>query len=240
MDDPISKSELTNLINKGIVFDIFYAEKYSTLFRSISEQGSNIKSRGESYSSFFGTIQRVLSNECILAIARIYDTIPTKPRYITCCVEGVLKFLDDNSARLPRITERHILFEQMQLAGFEKKVMELAHRCTDEEITRVIISHFRNLISEPEHESVIDSLRLIRDKRIAHNESFEGEIKEITFSQMDELIEKAKKLVGILGWAYLNTAFVIDDEYVLSEGALRIKKSTEIVLNDLLNVHRTG
>lgn len=240
MVDPISKGELTNLINKGIVFDIFYAEKYITLFRSISEQGSKIKSRGESYSSFFGTIQKVLSNECILAIARIYDPIPRNSKYITCCVEGVLKFLDDNTARLPRIAERPILFEQMQLAGFERNLMELAHQYTDEEITRVIISHFRNLISEPEHESVLDSLRIIRDKRIAHNESFEGEIKEITFHQMDELIERAKKLVGILGWAYLNTAFVIDDEYVLSEGALRIKRSTEIVLNDLLSVHGIG
>jgi hypothetical protein len=239
MSDPISKSELTNLINKGIVFDIFYAEKYSTLFRSISEQESKLKSRGESYSSFFGTIEKALSDECVLALTRIYDSIPNNPKYITCCVEGVLKFIDVNSARLPRIGERHILFEQMLLAGFEEKVIKQGHQYTDEQITRFIITHFRNLISEPGHKSVINSLRLIRDKRIAHNESFEGEIKEVTFSQMDELIDRAKKLVGILGWAYLNTAFVIDDEYVLSEGAQRIKKSAEIVLNDLLNVHRT-
>lgn len=77
-----------------------------------------------------------------------------------------------------------------------------------------------------------EKLKTIRDKKLAHNESVSG-FDSPTWSELMELVELAKTFLGIIGWAYLNIAYKIDENYNLTDDAKRPSIALTRLLSEL-------
>src|SRR5690606_28301954 len=89
----------------------------------------------------------------------------------TRCMEGLLKFVEKNHARMPSIIERPNLVKALRSAGFAERTVTLAQdEINDAQLATDIVRHFEKVISNPQNKKLLLTLKKIRDKRLAHNE----------------------------------------------------------------------
>lgn len=224
---PITKEELENLILHGIASDIFIAERAYSMFKTIGDKSDDISGRN-GYQDFFLSAQIAFKDQFLLAASRIFDT-PSRNK--TRCVLGVLTYLSNNSNRLPKIVENLNLISAMQMVGFSSDIIGLVSQPDrDKEITVAIVQHFNSLIGSPENRKLLIRLKGLRDKRLAHNElvgigeNLAESIDIVTYRDLLTLIEIAKGLVGVIGWAYMSMVFVHNGRYLLTDDAQRPNK----------------
>lgn len=225
--EKVSKKKFEELILHGLAADIFIADRAYSMFKTIGES-SNELSKRNNYGEFFGSAQAAFKDQFLLAISRIFDS-PSK-RNETRCLKGVLQFLEHNSNRLPRIVERYNLILVMERIGFNNQAIDLAKQGNkDNELTLAITNHFNSLLESPHNKKLILRLKELRDKRLAHNELIKNELTEsldvITFKDLFSLVEIAKELIGIIGWAYMSMMFVHAGVYHLTDDAHRPNRS---------------
>ncbi|OPF17814.1 hypothetical protein B1L04_18180 [Microcystis aeruginosa KW] len=72
------------------------------------------------------------------------------------------------------------------------------------------------------NQKIICSLKSWRDKKIAHNDKFiVKEVSSLTLKDCHLLLEFPKKVITIIGWAYLNTGYGVKNDYFLSSDSKR-------------------
>jgi hypothetical protein len=232
----MEKEELKKLIWEGIAKDVFMAEKSFHLFKSIGELYSEIDKKRMS-GIFFKSAQDAFKDQFIMAISRLYDA-PLK-KYKTSCILLVLKFLSDNSKRLSFGGERRHLVIAMKEAGFDEYDVELAFNGTnDQKVSRIVADYFYEQLNNPETKLLIKALKTIRDKGIGHREFIEekedawADIGVVTYKELFSLIEIPKNLIGILGWAYIDSAFSLDGKYSLTDDAKSASRSMQYLIQN--------
>ena len=228
----VTRDELEDLVSQGLVADIFKAERAHHLLIAISDKASILNNRNTgNFGELFGTFQDALQTDAVLAVARLYDKPSTK--YPTRCIHGVLDYLESHCDQLPDIREIPALTQHLQNAGFNREGIELAS--TDgAAFALALVKHYRAILNDQSTLNLIDDLKAVRDKVIAHNEQVSG-IAGPTWNGLSELIETAKGLVGILGWAYFGTAYIIDGQYVRTEDAMRPSRALHRLVDRILN-----
>jgi hypothetical protein len=231
----ITKQELEEIVLKGIAADVFIAERAYSMFKIIGENGSSIYN--SKYQQFFKSTQAAFKDQFLLAMSRLFD----KPsdRNKTRCMLGVIDLIVKNSFRLPTIIERDNLILVMRRANFEEDTLGLLYQDgRDEEIALRIASHFKEILNSPTILRLIEKLKEIRDKRLAHNDLIESTqsdltetIEVVTFKELFSLIDIVKDFVGIIGWAFMSMVFMHDGKYHLTSDAMR----PSYLLPDLIN-----
>lgn len=89
---------------------------------------------------------------------------------------------------------------------------------TDSELTTIVAKILNDKMPSKDDMKAIKS---IRDKRLAHDESIdESKISVIMWQELDNLVELAKSILGIIGNHYLGSLYEINGKYTLSEDAL--------------------
>lgn len=221
------KSELERVILHGLVVDIFIAERAYSMLKIIGENSHAIDGRKD-VANFFHCTQTAFKDQFLLAISRLFDKPNKKNK--TRCVPSLLVFIKQNLSKLPSIEERENLIMTMSHFQFPQKVIDLIQRnMSGSEINLQIIEHFDSQLNLQEPRLL--ELRKIRDKRLAHNDIIEGtnELQEklnpITLKDLYNLVELAKQIVSIVGWAYMNTVFFHDGDYILSKDAIAPTKA---------------
>ncbi len=214
----ITRDQLEDLIKKGLVSDIFEMERSYSLLKTIGTNASNINAPGAgNFGNLFGALQIALQTDAILAAARLYD-LPSK-KYPTRCIRGLLDFIEKECNSLPPIKEKYNLEKELNRIGMDPKTISLV--TTDESAFALgLVKHFRVILDSSQVISTITKLKNLRDKAVAHNEQA-AQIQGPTWQGLNKLIQHAKDLVGVLGWAYLNTVYVHDGEYILTSDAQR-------------------
>jgi hypothetical protein len=212
----ITRDELEDLVKHGLVSDIFKMERAYYLLIAIGEHASTVNDpQYGNFGELFGTFQEALQTEAVLAAARLYDR--TSSKYPTRCILGVLDFLEKNRDQLPPIREIYNLELALRALDFRNKDIELAST-NEPEFALALVNHFRAIANDSKTLNVGNALKTLRDKNIAHNERASG-ISGPTWGGLRQLIDNAKSLVGVLGWAYFSTAYVINGEYLLTSDA---------------------
>lgn len=202
--------------------DIFRMERAHALLRTIGTRAAilNDRTRGN-FGELFNSLQTALTADCVIAVARIYD--PPSRRYPTRCMRYVLEFLRKNREELPSIRERYQLELALRAAGVEAQLAPfMSHgpaRFAD-----ALVDHFLAILESEDTQRAIEALKTLRDKAIAHNEDVET-VAGPTWQSLSELVRHAKYLVGILGWASLDTAYFVNGEFILSEDAVRADRA---------------
>ena len=225
----LTRDYIEDLVKEGLVKDIFKMEQSYELWKTIGLKKEEFSSGSlQKYNELFGIIQYALQTEIILAAARIYD-IPSQ-RYPTRCLRGILKFLSENSIDLPNIREPYQLSLQLKYMSAPTELINIVSKEPDK-FAANFSTYIESVLKEPEKLEAIDKLKLFRDKVIAHNEKVDFTVFGPKWTSLKELIAISKNVVGVLGWAYFSTAYVIEGEYILTQDATRISN----ILNKLFS-----
>ncbi len=235
MFELMTPEKLKQFVLHGLASDIFIAERAYESFVAIGKKGKQFKSK---YNPFFIAAQDAFKDQFLIAMARLFD----KPssRHETRCIRGLLNLLENNKSSLPAIQEPYNLAETMTHAGFDQTLIDqVLSGGSDIEITEGIVKHFELLMESPTQARLLKRLKELRDKRLAHNElvsaqggSMKETIDQITYQELFTLLSIAKNLLGVVGWAYMNTLFVIDGEYHLTDDAKRASQKLAQMADD--------
>jgi hypothetical protein len=228
----ISRIDIEDVVKKGIAQDIFKMEQAFELLKKIGERATDINNQGHGrYSKLFGIFQNALKTESILAAARVYDTPSTT--YPTRCLKGVLQYLVNNNDDLPSIREPYQLKLSLQLIGAPTALMEIIDN-EPKKFAPEFAAHVSSLLDSPLRVDALDKLKTVRDKAFAHNEQV-SQISGPTWESLQDLISIAKNVVGVMGWGYFSTAYVINGQYILTDDARRPTYALDELLNILYN-----
>jgi len=232
----ITRDQIEDIVKHGLVADIFRMERSYSLLKIIGVNAEVINAQGAgNFGELFGALQSALQTDAVLAVARLYDT-PNK-KYPIRCIRGLLKFLEEHKGNLPKIREQDDLEKELNRIGMNQSEITLAS--TDEAAFAIALSkHFSSVLEDAKTIDTIGKLKSIRDKAIAHNEQV-SRIEGPTWQGLEELMQHAKDLVGVLGWSYLNTVYVHDGEYIMTRDAKRSSRAMnrlqKMVIPNILN-----
>ena len=226
----ITKVQLEDHIKNGLISDIFRMERSYFLLKKISDNADKINEEGSgNFGGLFGALQNSLETESVLAVARLFDR-PSR-RYPTRCIRGLLSFLEENANDLPEIQHKYNLVLHLNNLNIPKEIVSLLD-ASDKEFTLAIVRYYRGLLDDDDVSKIVEELKTIRDKAYAHNERVE-KINGPTWNGLEKLIKISKDLAGVLGWAYLNTAYVHDGDYLLSSDAARPTRALDRMLRKI-------
>lgn len=225
------KKQLQDLVTHGLIADIFKMERSYMLLKNIGTNAHVINAPGAgNFGELFGSIQVALQTDVILAVTRLYD--PPDKKYPTRCIRRLLDLMEENKNELPKIREIYNLKNELHLIGMNKNAISLVD--TDESAFALeLVRHFRSILEDPLTIDIAKKLKNIRDKSIAHNEQC-TQIQGPTWQGLERLIQHAKELVGVLGWAYLDTAYMHDGNYILTSDAERPSRALGRLLRQII------
>ena len=210
-------NELKDIVVEGLVSDIFKMER---AYHILSVIGSNVDQLNDralgNFGELFGAFQGSLEVDAVLAVARVYDS-PSK-QYPTRCLRRALSLMEDRVAELPEIAERYNTKLSLAFLGENSSVVGSVDLGRNAFVARFVPA-FREILDSEAVSKAVDSLKYVRDKRIAHNEAAEPH--GPTWEALKSLINHAQNFVGVVGWAFFNTVYVHDGAYFLSDDAQR-------------------
>jgi hypothetical protein len=213
---PSATEKLEDILKNGLVTDVYRMERAYLLHREIGTHADALNSRQNgNFGEFFGVVQQALEAEASLAVARVYDKL--SKRHPTRCLEATLNVLEKRGHELPEIREPFQTREALSvlLVG-NAEVAESAEKGKDT-FLKALVPAMRELLENPATVEGVDRLKRLRDKRVAHNEA--ADVNGPTWEDLGDLISYAKGFIGVVGWAFLGTAYVINGEYTLSSDA---------------------
>ncbi|MCK9423762.1 MAG: hypothetical protein M0Q38_14315 [Bacteroidales bacterium] len=220
-------TEIADIVLHGLVTDLYKAERAIFIHKEIGKHAQVINDSKSSIRQVFLLMQQLTFNEAVLSLARIYDT-PDK-KYPNRCVLRLIQILNDAGDDAPILSERYQTLEQLKALRIAPRLEEHLLANDNIQFTKDLFLYFETEYIQQDFQFHLNELKRIRDKILAHNEigTFVQEIKWTTY---DELILFVKKVIGIVGWAYLSTAYMYEGIHRLSESAEREKH----VITDIL------
>jgi AbiU2 len=224
-----ARERLHSYFMRGLLPDIVQAWEAYELLRSIGENGKAIDA-APGVGNFFRAVDRVLLNQYILSVARMFD--PPQKKYEIRSIPSSLEFLERHTAQLP-ITERPSMLRRLQQAGMD---VEPLAQLDDERTTQAVISFLREQMptttgATPLAEA-LRAIRTRRDKAVAHNEAADRSIfPEVRWSEARELVEFAERYLAAIGFGYLSLALSSHEgSFFLRSDAGRAAHSLRILL----------
>jgi hypothetical protein len=176
---------------------------------------------GANMGDLFGSIQHVLSDHVVLAVTKLFE----RPRRKIWSFPSLLMKMEKRSDVL-QICERPGTFDYLRMLGH---VDGVPGDLSDSQLTRLLVGVMRaqqptldREALEP-HDLILEALRQQRDKVIAHSEAIEeGALLTARWGEIDSLLNTAKLHLGLIGRAYLRTAYMDDSrDYLLTSDAER-------------------
>lgn len=226
---PIPRGQLESAVRDGLVPDIFRLERAESILKSIGTHAAQINAGRGNFGELFGALQAALTTEAVMAIARIFD-VPNRT-YPTRCIRNVLQHLRKYAADFSEIGESH----QLKVTLRAMHAPNHLEPCVDDAPQNFCIQFagfIDSLIDDPERQVALEKLKAIRDKSLAHNEHVtppDGP----TWNAIADFTTIAKNTVGVLGWAYFRTGYMINGEYGLTQDATRASNAANRLIDYL-------
>jgi hypothetical protein len=214
------KDQISDIILHGLVTDLYKTERAIIIHKEIGRNASIINSSNSHIKQLLVLMQQFSFDEAILSLSRIYDT-PSK-KYPNRCVLNLIELLKGAGDNAPPISEIDQTLEQMKFFRMHELVERYINLNDHILFTKYLSKHFDFLYIQEDFQEKVKELKTIRDKILAHNE-VGTDVKEIKWSTFDELISFVKMVIGIVGWAFLSTAYMSNGKHSLSEDAEREK-----------------
>jgi len=221
---------IEDLIQNGLVPDIFKMEQSYKLMLTLGKYAYDLDYGNlRQYRDYFAVMNSSLQNEAIMAAARVFD-VPNG-RYPTRCLKALLDYLR-NTIELTTIKQPYQLKLQLEYIHAPIQLKTIASE-RPAIFAGTFSEYIYDQLEEQEIKTTLDKLKKFRDKAVAHNEN-NDKIFGPKWVSIKNLINIAKEVVGIVGWAYLSTAYFIDGKYLLTGDAEISSRALEKMLNILL------
>jgi hypothetical protein len=224
------KKKLSDIILQGLVIDLYKAERAIFINKEIGKHAHLINQSKPFIRRLFIIMQNLTFNEAILSLSRIYDK-PDK-KYPNRCVLKIFKFLEDVGDNAPIVNNKDKTLEQLKIFRFNAETQKHLLENDYIQFAQCLYLDFETEYIQEKFQGKLKKLKQIRDKMLAHNED-EKAIQKFQWEEFDELISLIKKIIGIVGWAYLNTDYMFQGTYRLSETAEREKFLVTNTLEEL-------
>jgi hypothetical protein len=214
-----AKDTLKDYITNGIVAELFTAEQTYALLKQIGQNASAINDGN--FGAFFGPLQSVLSNACLLSVAKLFEK-PNK-KYPTRSIPSVLQLLESSSNEL-LVGQRIIVMRRLAAAGMN---IESLAEISDSAITSRIVQFYYGSLPSTELVAWCEMSRSLhavvtrRDKVVAHNEMIDrSALPHTSWADIEQLMSYAKGFIDVVGIGYISTGFASDDgHYFLTQDA---------------------
>ena len=211
------KKTLDDLIVNGICKDIYKAETAYLMFEVIAEHATTINQRSNgNYGSVFGTVQRSLQTELVMALGRVFDK--RDDRNSTRCLDELLhqtvKLKDRD------IKERGQLERLLENRNAPQSLFDCIKN-DPSEFPNLLCCYINNEIKNMEALDIIRSIRNIRNKSFAHNDMVIKDKSIPDWESIESILELAKFAVAAIGAAYLSTIYQGDGTFFLTKDAKR-------------------
>jgi len=224
------KEQISDIILHGLVTDLYRTERAIIIHQEIGKYSTIINESNSQIKKVFILLQELLFTEAILSLSRIYDT-PNK-KYPNRCILRLINMLKDSGNNALPIVESHQTLIQIKYFRIPEIVEKYLIVNDHVQFTKYLSWHFEFLFIQTDFQNNIKELKEIRDKILAHNEVGVN-IKVIKWTTFDELIAFVKMVIGIIGWAFLSTAYMHNGKHSLSDDAEREKYIIKNMLIEL-------
>jgi len=193
---PTDDQGLHDLLYAGLFRDIGDADHHYELVRAIGRRSEEVNQSG--FGSFFGMIQGTLQSAYVLAVSRIYD--PPPRQYPTRSIRAVVHYLAQNAKGL-RIQAPGAIVDRIRKLS---PVTQMPDPLEPERFTRQVACVIGDALLA--RQASVDKVRMLRDKRIAHNEAVDtAKLVKPTWNEAHELLALARDVAVIVGHGYLTT-----------------------------------
>ena len=192
---------LKDILNKGLIKEIFKLEEALFIYNKVSDNATNINDK--SFGSFFGSIQRNLLDSIFLSLAKIYEY---NTNYEVRSIPNIRKTLEDHSNQI-HVQQYSILQRDL------KEYFDYDLLSGDD--SNDICSELSQFIQDknPYTQNIAKAIKDSRDKLIAHSEMLieREQLNRITWEEIDTLINFAKNIVGIISSAFFSSCYIDDN-----------------------------
>jgi hypothetical protein len=227
--------KITDIINNGLIIDVFKAEQAIFVNKLIGKYADEINSSSDSTKAFFVYIQNLTFSEAILSLSRIYDKPDNK--FPNRCILGLINLLNDKSLIPPPVLQDNQTIEHIKTFGLSDILIKDIEEKDYQKFARHFSWHLKSKYFHDDFLQKISDLKNIRDKELAHNEQ-KVNVFKISWKTCEDLLIFSKMIIGIIGWAYLSTVYLLDKKYELTPYAktmecnlLSIFKRLDIIKN---------
>lgn len=213
-----------------LLLNIFLADQSYCLLKTSNDFADGINSAN--FGDLFGFLQLILSDKFILSVTKIFEK--ENPQYPIHSIPVVIGLLE-NHIDVLSIYQKPNFLRVLKESGLSGTTLE---ELSDSMLTRKVIDHFNSTLPDINKKDncnlsrALDSVKKIRDKRIAHDEKIETiDIPKVTFVELNNLLNYAKNFVEAIGWGYLSIAYEVNKgEYILSRDAKYISAAMRRLL----------
>ncbi len=212
------KEELKDILNNGIIEEIYKAEEALHIYNTIADNAAKINER--TFGIFFSAIQRNLLDSVFLSIAKIYENT-TKTRSIP----NIRRILTDNKTQITIEQYIHLKDELKEYFDYTLKSTEMDNDLLCKELANFIKDN------NPFKDYLAIGIKDSRDKLIAHSQMNVNreELQGIKWKDIDILLTFAKKLSLILSFAYFTTDHSTNEK-ASSTCLIKILKELEVII----------
>lgn len=158
--------ELDDIFKKGVVKDLFHAQRHLDIWLLIGEEYSFLNGQDQVTKSLYGYIQSSALDQLILSLSKLLEKYH-KPNKTRC----LLRFLDLWRENILRC-DIHVKYLREYLVE-NKLPISLQINLNSHELLLQIISHFQNVV-ENDPDNHIYLLKRFRDKFVVHNEVYDS------------------------------------------------------------------
>ena len=223
-----ASDDLKELV-EGVRNDIYRAEQCIAIFDRISDARKPLNDGN--FGDLFGSLQGFLVSELTLAMTRTFER-PCK-KYPNRSLPSAIALIDEQAEELP-IAQSELLQRDLGKLGVKKEDMDGLSR---PHMNRLAAKTFGRQLPDPDDnpdlQKTLNALRAMRDKQIAHHERVSAEeMPKTQWGKIPPLLDVPKGVIGIIGHAYLKTAYVErDGAYILTSDAEGASRALRRLLN---------
>ncbi|SMN15964.1 hypothetical protein CRYPA_1912 [uncultured Candidatus Thioglobus sp.] len=189
---------------KIISENLYYAIESVSILKSIASKGKEIESLN--YGNFFFPLQRVLKNDIILSLSKIFENNKQSINF-----NKVQNYLSCNQRLLPLEQNFLVKLDRYKTFDFSDLQHELETRSHEKQISIYSLKSFLKCLDEnikkfqKEYKYDLLALKEFRDKNITHSDEQKIQNKT-TWGRIDRLIEFVKEYIDMISFAFLSIA----------------------------------
>lgn len=223
------KEKIENIVDRGIFQDLNKAERARQVFETIGKRHEQVNKLPYHQQFTFAYLQSLSFREYILSLARVYDY--SKSNNETRCIRWIIDRLINHPEQFPKIAQPYQLGLHLQQYGYSDELANYAYSGNAKMFTELFGEN-----ADEEYESLEKERKLIkdwRDKIIAHNQ-YNPKVEKIVFDELIPLLNFGLKLLTIMGWAYLSTAYGIQNDFFPRKDAMSDGRKINKFLDELM------
>lgn len=215
----MTKEEFKEFLNKGVVANIFRIERNIGMHREIAGHAESLGSVEEykSYNRTFGLFQQVLYRDVLLLTSILFEK---ERKYPIRSLPSLLDKIQVSAQDLSPIIEKVQLRAQLLIRVADEEQVKSLLKGSDSDITENLLGLFNDKISGFQFQDHLEIIKTARDTRIAHDQIIEIE-KWPSFNDVMNVVDYCKWIVGVITCAYLGTIYAANENYLLSNNAMR-------------------